>query len=143
MKNKTKAIVSTVLAFISNILYTPSEAYAVAVATRMTSKEPIAAKPVAWTKKFSKSYAKAVMSWHYPEWSKTEFYALSKLWGKESAWNPKAKNPHSSAFGIPQLLKLDPSTPAPLQIERGLAYIKHRYDKPSIAWSHWRKHGWY
>ena len=143
MVSKSKAIIGTVLTFISNILYTPSEAYAVAVATRMNSKEPIAAQPVAWTKKFSKSYARAIMSWHYPEWNKTEFYALCKLWGKESAWNPKAKNKHSSAFGIPQLLKLDPSTPAPLQIERGLAYIKHRYQKPSVAWSHWRKHGWY
>lgn len=143
MKQKTKAVIGTAIAFISNFFYTPSEAYAVAIATRMTSKEPIAAKPMVWTKKFSKSYARALISWHYPEWNKTEFYALSKLWGKESAWNHKAKNKHSSAFGIPQLLKLDPSTPAPLQIERGLAYIKHRYGKPSIAWSHWRKHGWY
>jgi hypothetical protein len=79
----------------------------------------------------------------YPEWNLSEHRALMKLWGKESACNPAADNPNSSAFGIPQLLNLDPSTPAPLQIERGLAYIQHRYEKPSVAWSHWRSNGWY
>ena len=79
----------------------------------------------------------------YPQWNLSEHHALMKLWGKESAWNPAADNPNSTAFGIPQLLNLDPSTPAPLQIERGLAYIQHRYEKPSVAWSHWRSNGWY
>ena len=143
VKIRTKAIFAATVAFISNIFHTPSEAYAIAVATKLTSPEPIASKPIVWTKKFSKQYAKALMSWHYPEWNHSEFLALSKLWGKESAWNPKARSTTSSAFGIPQMLKLDPSTPAPLQIERGLAYIKHRYDKPSQAWAHWRKHKWY
>ena len=83
------------------------------------------------------------MKMQYPEWNLSEYHALKKLWGKESAWNHKADNPTSTAFGVPQLLKLDPDTPAPLQVERGLAYIKHRYEKPSVAWSHWRSNGWY
>jgi hypothetical protein len=83
------------------------------------------------------------MKTQYPDWKRSEFKAVAKLWGKESAWNPKAKNSKSSAFGIPQLLNLSPETPAPLQIERGLAYIQHRYGKPSVAWAHWRNKKWY
>ena len=96
-----------------------------------------------WTPRALKLYARQFMRMAYPEWNLSEHRALMKLWGKESAWNPAADNPNSSAFGIPQLLNLDPSTPAPLQIERGLAYIQHRYEKPSVAWSHWRSVGWY
>ena len=84
------------------------------------------------------------MSAQYEHWdTKSEFRALAKLWGKESAWDHTAANPKSSAYGIPQLLKLKPETPAPVQIARGLAYIEHRYGKPSVAWAHWRKHKWY
>jgi len=35
-----------------------------------------------------------------------EFYCIDELWHKESRWKPDAKNPHSSAYGIPQLLKM-------------------------------------
>ncbi len=100
-------------------------------------------KETKWTKSLSKYYAKALISAQYEDWDRSEYRALLKLWGKESAWDHTAANPESSAYGIPQLLKMKPGTPAPVQIARGLAYIKHRYDKPSIAWSHWRKHKWY
>lgn len=144
MKTRTKATALAIIAFFTNIFHGPSDAYALAVATKLTNKEAVREHmPLLWTKKVSKTYARFLIHSIYPEWNRSEFTALSKLWGKESAWNPKAKNKHSSAFGIPQLLKLDPETPAPLQIERGLEYIKHRYEKPSVAWSHWRKHGWY
>ena len=96
-----------------------------------------------WTPRALKLYAKQFMKMAYPEWNLSEHRALMKLWGKESGWNHKAQNPTSSAFGVPQLLKLDPDTPAPLQIERGLGYIMHRYERPSVAWTHWREHGWY
>jgi hypothetical protein len=105
-------------------------------ATEQKTKETVR---TVWTTADSKAYARDKLSvWQNKQWS-----CLNRLWGKESAWNPRADNPNSSAFGIPQLLNLDPSTPAPLQIERGLAYIQHRYDKPSVAWSHWRSNGWY
>jgi len=100
-------------------------------------------KKVIWTQELSKSYAKIQMKLHYPKWDKAEHQALMKLWGKESAWNHKAKNPTSTAFGIPQLLDLNTKTPAPRQIERGLEYIKHRYKKPSVAWAHWENKNWY
>ena len=75
--------------------------------------------------------------------NKTEATCIKLLISKESAWNHEANNPNSTAYGIAQVLGTKPGTPAPLQIERGLAYIEHRYDKPSVAWAHWRKHGWY
>lgn len=96
-----------------------------------------------WNKARSKLYALTYITHYFPSWGRNEYRALVKLWGKESAWNHEADNPKSSAYGIAQVLKTKPGTPAPLQIERGLEYIVHRYDKPSIAWSHWRKYGWY
>ena len=72
----------------------------------------------------------------------TEFYCLDELWHKESRWNYKAKNPKSSAFGIPQILGLKEKNPIK-QIDRGLAYIKHRYDEPCKALQHHKIKGWY
>ena len=100
-------------------------------------------KETKWTKSLSKYYAKVLISAQYEDWDRSEYRALLKLWGKESAWDHTAANPESSAYGIPQLLKMKPGTPVPEQIARGLAYIKHRYDKPSVAWAHWRSKGWY
>lgn len=108
-----------------------------------TEPKPTEMSEFHWTPRALKLYAKQFMRMAYPEWNLSEHRALMKLWGKESGWNHQAQNPNSSAFGIPQLLKLDPDTPAPRQIERGLAYIQHRYEKPSVAWSHWRANGWY
>ena len=55
-----------------------------------------------------------------------EYSCINKLWTKESNWNPKSKNKKSTAYGIPQLLKLTTNDPY-LQIDAGLKYIKHRY----------------
>lgn len=101
-----------------------------------------------WTTYLSKRYAKFIMMGKY-QWNRSEYKALDKLWTAESHWNPKAFNKSKdrssgkNAGGIPQILGLDPKMPAPQQIERGLAYIEHRYGKPSVAWHHHRKHGWY
>jgi hypothetical protein len=108
-----------------------------------TEPKPTEISEFHWTPRALKLYAKQFMNLAYPDWNLSEHRALMKLWGKESAWNHKAQNPTSSAFGVPQLLKLNPNTPAPRQIERGLEYIVHRYEKPSVAWSHWRANGWY
>lgn len=83
-----------------------------------------------------KQYAKENTS-NGKEWS-----CLSKLYGKESAWNHLADNPHSSAFGIPQILGLKTLDPFK-QIDLGIKYIKHRYDTPCKAWRFHQKHGWY
>jgi hypothetical protein len=99
--------------------------------------------PKIWNKQMLKNYAISYMKWQFPEWNRSEHKALMKLWGKESAWNHEADNPNSTAYGVAQVLNTEPGTPAPLQVERGLAYIVHRYEKPSVAWSHHRKNGWY
>lgn len=139
---KIAAVLVTWYMAVVSLLTTPSEAYTIGVADLVKCDNEYATKKL-WTSKLSKAYAKLQMAYHYPEWNLSEYKALLKLWGKESAWNHLADNPHSSAFGIPQMLGLDPKTPAPAQIEQGLAYISHRYDKPSVAWAHWRKHNWY
>ncbi len=144
MKTKLAALFSWALT-LSSALF-PSQSYAIAVADRLKNKDDnklTMNKEIRWTKSLSKSYAKALISAQYETWGASEFRALAKLWGKESAWDHTADNPKSSAYGIPQLLKLKPGTPAPEQIARGLAYIQHRYGKPSVAWAHWRKHKWY
>jgi hypothetical protein len=96
-----------------------------------------------WNKFTIKAYTKSYIKENHPNWGRSEWSALAKLWGKESGWNHLADNPHSSAYGVAQVLNTDPETPAPLQIAKGLEYIVHRYDKPSVAWAHWRKNGWY
>jgi hypothetical protein len=98
---------------------------------------------VSWSKADSKAYARDKLS----EWKDNQASCLDKLWGKESAWNPDAFNPirvmGKHAGGIPQLLGLDPDTPAPRQIERGLDYIYYRYGTPCDAWTHWKRNGNY
>ena len=72
-----------------------------------------------------------------------EFVCIEKLWTKESNWRPKAKNKNSSAYGIPQLLKMKETNPYK-QIDLGLRYIDKRYKgNACAAWQHWRSKGWY
>ena len=71
-----------------------------------------------------------------------EFYCLDELWFRESRWDYKAKNKRSSAYGIPQLLGLKETNPFK-QIDRGLKYIEHRYDKPCHALAFHNRKGWY
>ncbi len=71
-----------------------------------------------------------------------EYKCLSILYGKESAWNPKAVN--GSHYGIPQgksewLKDQDGYT----QIRWGLDYIGHRYGEPCVALDHWRRFNWH
>lgn len=96
-----------------------------------------------WSKADSKAYAQdKLYEWRDEQWS-----CLNSLWGKESAWNPKAYNTirvmGKNAGGIPQLLGLNPKTPAPQQIDRGLSYIAYRYGTPCKAWQHFKKYGWH
>ena len=52
------------------------------------------------------------------------YRCLVTLWRLESNWSPTAANKHSSAFGIPQLLKMKETNPYK-QIDLGLKYINH------------------
>jgi len=71
-----------------------------------------------------------------------QYLCLEQLWYLESRWNPKADNKHSSAYGIPQLLKLKIHNPY-MQIDAGLKYISHRYGTPCKALAYHLKHGHY
>lgn len=71
-----------------------------------------------------------------------EYRCLKKLWDRESRWDPTADNPKSSAYGIPQLLRLKETNPFK-QIDRGLSYIKHRHGTPCKAYAYHLKKGHY
>lgn len=96
-----------------------------------------------WQVEDSKAYANDVVL----AWAQNQHRCLDKLWTQESNWRPNAYNKvkvmGKNAGGIPQILGLDPKTPAPLQIDRGFAYIMHRYGTPCMAWKHHLKKGWY
>lgn len=58
-----------------------------------------------------------------------EFVCINNLWTKENRlWDPHAKNPKSSAYGIPQLLKLKENNPY-VQMDLGYKYVLHRHSK--------------
>ena len=71
-----------------------------------------------------------------------QYLCLEKLWYLESKWNPLADNKRSSAYGIPQLLKLKTNDPYK-QIDAGLIYISKRYSNPCKALAFHLKHGYY
>ena len=71
-----------------------------------------------------------------------QYLCLEKLWHLESKWNPLADNKRSTAFGIPQLLKLKTTDPYK-QIDAGLKYIAHRYGTPCKALAYHLKTGHY
>ncbi len=84
-----------------------------------------------------KTYALYLLDFNYKEYG-----CLLKLYGKESAWNPLAKN--GSHVGIPQgrsewLATQDGWS----QVRWGLSYIGNRYGEPCIALDHWRTKGWH
>ncbi len=71
-----------------------------------------------------------------------QYRCLELLWNKESMWDPRADNPKSSAYGIPQLLKLKVHDPF-MQIDLGLKYIAHKHRTPCRALEFHNKRGWY
>ena len=81
---------------------------------------------------------------------KKEAICLSRLIGKESAWNSKAignlNSPTKSyTYGLLQIKNPIAKDKSPIeQIHLGLKYIDHRYSGDScLAWAHWLKRGWH
>lgn len=79
-----------------------------------------------------------------------EAKCLSRLIGKESAWNPKAVGNLSSpsrsfTYGLLQLKNPVVKDKSPIeQIHYGLKYIDHRYQGDTCkAWKHWKDRGWH
>ena len=71
-----------------------------------------------------------------------QYRCLVTLWRMESQWSPIAKNKKSTAFGIPQLLKMTETNPYK-QIDLGLKYIAKRYGNHCKALDHHKKVGHY
>jgi len=88
-------------------------------------------------KQSAKEFARSMLT------SNKEWGCLARLYGKESAWNYKARN--GSHYGIPQgRSKYLRTATAQQQVIWGLNYINHRYDgKPCNAWKHWQKENWH
>lgn len=104
------------------------------VTTKVT-EAPVPTREPKPTPTRSRGYAKTLVN-------RAQFKCLDNLWTRESNWNHKAANPHSSAFGIPQILRLTEKNPYK-QIDRGIKYIKHRYGTPCNAWKFWQANNWY
>jgi hypothetical protein len=74
---------------------------------------------------------------------------LIKLYGKESAFNPRAignlDSPTKSyVYGIPQLKNpIIQHLSAIEQIDYGMKYVAHRHGTPCQAWQHWIDKGWH
>lgn len=83
--------------------------------------------------------------------SRAEFGCLDALWVSESDWDPKADNPTSTAYGIPQALTggthknlpADYMTNPASQVEWGLWYIQQSYGTACSAWSFKQGNDWY
>jgi hypothetical protein len=71
-----------------------------------------------------------------------QYRCLEILWMRESKWDPRADNPKSSAFGIPQMLKMKELDPFK-QIDLGLKYITHKHSTPCKALHFHNQRGWY
>jgi hypothetical protein len=89
-----------------------------------------------------KEYALHLLDYNY-----IQYKCLTKLYGKESAWNPKAIGNLTGTqrvYGIPQgkseWLK---DQDGYAQVRWGLEYIGHRYGEPCIAYDHWKAKGWH
>jgi hypothetical protein len=84
-------------------------------------------------------------------WGMSQLGPLIALWNGESGWNPRARNPSSGAFGIPQALPpgkmgaLAASGNAAAQIRWGEGYIHGVYGTPANAYGMWlsRSPHWY
>ena len=74
--------------------------------------------------------------------SAKQYRCLELLWNFESRWDPRAANPKSSAYGIPQMLRLKVLDPY-RQIDMGLKYIAHKHQTPCRALAFHQSRGWY
>ena len=110
----------SVLIAIGITLFTPAYADAPVEAKRLTIKE----------------YAAVLVD------DKTQMICLSKLYGKESAWQSDAVN--GSHYGIPQGRSeyLRDASPEQ-QIIWGLKYIDNRYGSPCKAWDFFQKNNYH
>lgn len=143
MKLTTYAWIMTAVVFVGTL---PHAVGAMFLERQVVVKENCA-KPffgvvsISEMKKMAKWIAKGKVLEQYK--STREWNALFILWNRESRWDYTANNPHSTAYGIPQMLRMSEDTPMLKQIDLGLKYIKHRYGSPTKALAFHNRNGWY
>lgn len=79
-----------------------------------------------------------------------QYKCLDQLLTKESHWNPKAKNPTSTASGIGQILNstykglgMQKTDAGVTQLVATLSYIHRRWVTPCNAYKNFKIKGWY
>lgn len=142
MKLTTYAWIMAAVVFVGTLPHTVGAMF-IKTHTIIVEKcsEPIVLVSLSDMKKMAKQIARGKVLAQYK--SNREWRALFILWNRESRWDYTADNPHSSAYGIPQMLKMPENTPMLKQIDLGLKYIKYRYGSPTKALAFHNRHGWY
>lgn len=143
MKLTTATIMSAIAIFVATMphgvgAWLIKTTHTESLVRKITDREAVMASPVLYARTYAKEKVNKMFRNPDREWS-----ALAKLWGKESAWNWKAKNPHSSAYGIAQILDTPRNSTIEYQVNMGIKYIVHRYETPTNAWKFWKRNGWY
>jgi len=141
MKLSTKAWLAGVALFVGSM---PHAVGAILVSTPTHIKTAVQ-KPCDAPIKYMKAQAKRLGQEKVLDLygSTREWKALFTLWDRESRWDYTADNPHSSAYGIPQMINMPKDTPMARQIEIGLRYIDSRYGTPTKALAFHNRNGWY
>jgi len=143
MKLSTVSTMSAIVIFVATLphgvgAWLIKTTHTEGIVQKLSNRQVVLASPKLYAKTYAKEKVNKMFSKPNREWK-----ALAKLWGKESAWNWKAKNPHSSAYGIAQVLKTPLDSTIEYQVNMGIKYIVHRYDTPTKAWEFWKRNGWY
>lgn len=83
-------------------------------------------------------------------WGAGEWSAFDQLITKESNWDPTAKNPSSTAYGLGQFLDTtgaeypgSRSSNPVAQLIATMQYVRNKYGTPSAAWAFHKSHNWY
>jgi SLT domain-containing protein len=92
--------------------------------------------------KILKQYTKYIAMRDY-NYTEKQYHKLVAIWTQESQWNWKAQNPHSRAYGIPQIQWTEPILNPFVQILKGLAYVQDRYGNADQAYAFKLRNGWY
>ena len=132
----------------NRVLFSVSKAILVPTLALMMAVPSVEAKT--YSKKECKAYAHNLVIKKY-KWTEFQYKRLVQVWNYESHWNAKAYNKRTGACGIAQATPCskmksygkDYKTNCKVQIRWGLNYIKKRYKKPSKAWNHIVRTGWY
>lgn len=86
----------------------------------------------------------------FANWGAEHWESFDRLINAESKWNPEAKNPKSTAYGLGQFLNstwgsvgMEKTNDPEKQIEAAVFYIQDRYGDPIKAWRYWQKNYFY